>query len=1394
MTSEERIINDPIYGRVKLPSLCFKIMDTLYFQRLRFIKCLGIADFVYPSGVHSRFAHSIGVAYLAGKCLKRLRKKQPELDITVQDVLAVQVAGLCHDLGHAPFSHTLESDFVPAVGGKQWKHEDNSVNVFKYMMNSDPSICETLLSVLDSTDVTFICEAISPERHSSQSSREDWCYKGRNKDKAFLYEIIANKSTGIDVDRFDYIRRDAFYVGIHVSFDLNRLLDNMVVTEFGGQRRIAYLDKIKLDVLALYHTRKELHTRVYQHKTVKLIGAISLYGNTLRNLKAYNETERNILYTTNEQLQPARRLLERIVTRNLFSIVCCIRLNAEEVANLNQLSEDGESASVLLKRLIIECASPEDCPSLALLNNDMVLTVARVMFGKEMNQNGFVVVPFCNPKTQKFTMEEIQVLASDKSAMVIYVYSKSDSASSRQCIASSCQKWCRQFSLFPDIEPCSCGCSFEWSRVIGLLTQALIVVVTIVWLHPSTAEKSELSPITCERDTVYTEKAAPPVTLAFPLLTGQEYCLTMAPAASAQQLPPKELALFKRIVKCYEHKQYRNGLKFAKQILSNPKFAEHGETLAMKGLILNCLGKKEEANEYVKRGLTKDVRSHVCWHVYGLMQRSEKKYDEAIKAYRNALKIEKENIQILRDLSLLQLQMRDLEGYKETRYQLFILRPTQRVSWIGFALGLHLVEDYDLALSILEEFRKTQPNKAYDFEHSEFLLYQNMVYREAGRLDEALAHLEKFQSEICDQLSYLETKADLLYQLGRKDESALIYRKLLTKNSENVFYYKRLEECLCTANCSPEEVVARRVEMYDEIAKHLPRSLAASRLPLAFVPESSFVPRLAPLLVKMLRKGAAPVFTLFRFLYDDPVKVANIERLVLSYCESLENDFRFPGENEVEAPSTILWVYYYLALHFDYLKNFQEALAYVDKGLDHTPTLIELYILKARIYKHAGNRREAVRWIEEAQSLDTADRYVNSKCAKYMLQAGMVGEAIFTCSKFTREGVQTVDSLNDMQCMWFETECARAFRKMGQFGEALKKCYEIDRHFTDIIEDQFDFHTYCFRRMTLCAYVRLLRLEDVLRTHDFFFKAAKCAIKIYLRLHDAPHEATADMDGYSQNSATTRELRKQFRKQRKKAAKAEMERQKTQRAPTTKSKQETEIEESHRPVFDPAVLAKTEKPLEDALLFLNPLIQLNCDKLAAYTLGFEVYYRRGKVLLMLLCLRKAEKIDPESPQLHWCKVKFLKYTREHVLEGIVSEIVNEAFAEVRDCVDLKSYNLAYYKGRQQSLPHRLAVAEVMYFLDPSEHDKAVEIATDLKSNLQNVSWKNCRRVFRSLLRGSLSPVPDAVANDYSAACHSLFPLATVFQPPSAAIESNHVTILQDRLSPDEGEFNAKLTI
>ncbi|KAG8137693.1 putative N-alpha-acetyltransferase 16 NatA auxiliary subunit protein, partial [Naja naja] len=444
--------------------------------------------------------------------------------------------------------------------------------------------------------------------------------------------------------------------------------------------------------------------------------------------------------------------------------------------------------------------------------------------------------------------------------------------------------------------------------------------------------------------------------------------------------------------KCYEQKQYKNGLKFCKMILSNPKFAEHGETLAMKGLTLNCLGKKEDAYEFVRKGLRNDVKSH----------RSDKKYDEAIKCYRNALKLDKDNLQILRDLSLLQIQMRDLEGYRETRYQLLQLRPTQRASWIGYAIAYHLLKDYDMALKLLEEFRKTQqvpPNKI-DYEYSELILYQNQVMREADFFQESLDHIETYERQICDKLMIDEIKGEMLLNLGRLEEAAEIYRELIDRNAECWSYYEGLEKAL-----QPHSL-EERLELYEEISKQHPRAVSPRRLPLNFVTGEKF-----------------------RELLDKFLRISAIQELVISYEASLKTCHLFsPDENgELEPPTTLLWVRYFLAQHFDKLGQFSLALGYINSAVTSTPTLIELFYLKAKIYKHVGNLKEAARWMDEAQSLDTADRFINSKCAKYMLRANLVKEAEEMCSKFTR------------------TECALAFQRLGRYGEALKQCHEIER-------------------------------------------------------------------------------------------------------------------------------------------------------------------------------------------------------------------------------------------------------------------------------------------------------------------------------------------------------------
>jgi tetratricopeptide (TPR) repeat protein len=99
-----------------------------------------------------------------------------------------------------------------------------------------------------------------------------------------------------------------------------------------------------------------------------------------------------------------------------------------------------------------------------------------------------------------------------------------------------------------------------------------------------------------------------------------------------------------------------------------------------------------------------------------------------------------------------------------------------------------------------------------------------------------------------------------------------------------------------------------------------------------------------------------------------------------------------------------MWAYYFLAKHFDYRRQFGRAMDYIEKAIEHTPTLMELLMCKARIFKHQNDVEKAAEWMEEARELDTADRYVNCKSAKYLLRANKVEEASDVCGKFTRVG------------------------------------------------------------------------------------------------------------------------------------------------------------------------------------------------------------------------------------------------------------------------------------------------------------------------------------------------------------------------------------------------------
>nr|XP_022343873.1 deoxynucleoside triphosphate triphosphohydrolase SAMHD1-like isoform X6 [Crassostrea virginica] len=146
------IINDPIWGPIERHPLCVRVIDTPEFQGLRSIKQLGGCSYVYPGACHNRFEHSIGTSYLAGCLGRALQKKINEqglrkLEISEKEILCLELGGLCHDLGHGPFSHLFDLMFYPRVKMKnddlpRWTvihvvhHEDNSLKMIDRIFKS----------------------------------------------------------------------------------------------------------------------------------------------------------------------------------------------------------------------------------------------------------------------------------------------------------------------------------------------------------------------------------------------------------------------------------------------------------------------------------------------------------------------------------------------------------------------------------------------------------------------------------------------------------------------------------------------------------------------------------------------------------------------------------------------------------------------------------------------------------------------------------------------------------------------------------------------------------------------------------------------------------------------------------------------------------------------------------------------------------------------------------------------------------------------------------------------------------------------------------------------------------------------------------------------------------
>ena len=239
----------PVHKFIRLQPLALRIVDTMEFQRLRYIRQLGVCHYVYPSASHTRFEHSIGVYNLVDKLFKSLLENQPNLRISKRDIELIKLAGLVHDIGHVCFSHSFDNKIRHKLDVKVEEHEIRGVSLFKHIVTK-------YNLPFDEKEVNLICNIILGKIDKNYPR--------------YYFEIVANSVTYFDVDKLDYLLRDSYHLGFQLGFQYDYLFHKMRIID----NRLCYNKKASYTLYSIFNARYKLHKEVYQHKVVCQIDAM----------------------------------------------------------------------------------------------------------------------------------------------------------------------------------------------------------------------------------------------------------------------------------------------------------------------------------------------------------------------------------------------------------------------------------------------------------------------------------------------------------------------------------------------------------------------------------------------------------------------------------------------------------------------------------------------------------------------------------------------------------------------------------------------------------------------------------------------------------------------------------------------------------------------------------------------------------------------------------------------------------------------------------------------------------------------------------------------------------------------------------------------------------------
>ena len=533
---------------------------------------------------------------------------------------------------------------------------------------------------------------------------------------------------------------------------------------------------------------------------------------------------------------------------------------------------------------------------------------------------------------------------------------------------------------------------------------------------------------------------------------------------------------FQMALKEFDAKRYEKVEKLCDRMISkNPK---DDQALALKGLNYYFLQKPELGEQILKQALKANFKSPVAWHFYAIFHKEKGNYSQAMKSYNKALNFAPTNFNIIRDLSYMQLYLRQLDSFVQTCKLGVENKPGMLINWVTLAFSYSLVKDYKSALAALNSVEKLGKETLKKNDIHELKLFNAMIQSKDKKYEEAMNYLIHFKSELIDKPMVYDMivqnaiKAKK-YNIGldyctkalnlNPDNINLILYYFIMKINQNDFQPKTYNDLL---NIQENyKYLKDMIEVLSELKNNYPKSKIIKNLELSFSQNEEFEKKFENYFINQLEITIPSIFINIQFIYKlQPHKIKIIQKILDKYNSNIKSSSKI--NDNLDLPIHVAWVYFYEAQHYLFLSELEEAINYINVAIDITPSVIEFYMVAAKIFKHSYMIDNYILAYDKARMLDVGDRYLNAKTAKIYLRSGDIEKNSELMKEFVSDPL-TEENIKFTETLWYLNECGGAFLIKKNIIRSHYCFRNVINVFLAIIKDQVDFYNFCLRRNML---------------------------------------------------------------------------------------------------------------------------------------------------------------------------------------------------------------------------------------------------------------------------------------------------------------------------------------